>query len=70
MVIIAVFYLARLLLPKSAAGSGNPRGIRRSKMVKCAYCQVYIAEQEAVGNQDEYYCSEEHKNRARYDNRP
>ena len=68
MVIMAVLYLSRLILLKSAAGSGNPRKVRRSKMVKCGYCQVYLAEQEAVGKPDEYYCSEEHKNRALYDN--
>lgn len=67
MVIIAVFYLSRSILPKSAAGAVNTRSARRPKMVKCGYCKLYIAQEEAVGKQGEYYCSEEHKNLAPLD---
>jgi len=70
MVIIAVFYLSRSILPKSTAGPVHSRRTRRSKMVKCGYCKIYIAEEEAVGTQDEHYCSDEHKKLAHCDEKP
>jgi len=62
MVIMAAYYLLRSILPKSATGPANSRRARHSKMVKCDYCKLYIAQEEAIGKQDKYYCSEEHKN--------
>ena len=38
---------------------------KRENLVKCHYCQVYISEFEAHSAEGLYYCSEEHKNRAR-----
>ena len=70
MVIIAVFYISRSILPKSAAGPVNSRRARRSRMVKCGYCKLYITEEEAVGTQNEYYCSDEHKKLAHCDENP
>lgn len=64
MVIYAVYYLLRRVLYGPTTRAGNSHGVRHSKMVKCGYCQVYIAEEEAVGKQGDYYCSTDHKNRA------
>ena len=64
MVIFALYYLSRRILSGTAARPDDSPGIRRSKMVKCGYCQVYIAEEEAVGKPDDYYCSADHRNRA------
>ena len=64
MAIFAVYYLSRRILSGPSTSSGNSDGIQRSKIVKCGYCQVYIAEEDAVGKAGDFYCSADHKNRA------
>ena len=65
--IFAVYYLSRRILSGPSNGSGKSTGMRRSKVVKCGYCQVYIAEEDAVGKPGDFYCSVEHKHRAQSD---
>ena len=36
----------------------TPNG--QQKMVKCAYCQTYISEQDAYAHQGKFYCSKDH----------
>ena len=64
MVIFALYYLTRRTLSGPSTDQGNSREVRHSKMVKCGYCQVYIAQEEAVGKPGDYYCSVDHKNLA------
>lgn len=70
MVLIAVVYLFRSSLPKTTAGPADRRRVRHGKMIKCDYCQLYIAEDEAVHAMGENFCSEDHMNRARLDKNP
>lgn len=67
MVIYVLYYLSRRFLSGPSRGLGNSPGGRRSKMVKCEYCQVYITEEEAVGKSGDFYCSADHKHRAQLD---
>jgi hypothetical protein len=61
----AVFILAgllrRLLSGKLNSPRHNPE-VRSSKMVRCAYCQLYVLQDDAIRTSDNlYYCSQDHK---------
>jgi len=68
-VIVGVLLVTRLLThhaanrragespPKNAA----PRSLKESEeMVRCAHCQVYLPQSEALKQNDHYWCSPEH----------
>ena len=38
--------------------------ISSSKMVKCAYCQLYVTQDEGFKSDGQYYCSIEHQEKA------
>ncbi len=40
----------------------KPR-LESSKMVKCAYCELYIPVDEALKSEEQYFCSEHHRDR-------
>ena len=55
----AAAFAARLLLGRRAAPGADP-GTRKSLMLKCEHCQVYVPESEAVRAGGHVYCSTAH----------
>ena len=43
--------------PRQAGG----KALRHARMVRCAHCDLYLPEEEALRAGEEYYCGEEHR---------
>ena len=59
-VIVLVFGgILRMLTGTRGDGGGRRRAMAR--MVRCARCDLYLPEEEALRQDEDYYCGEEHR---------
>ena len=64
-ILLGIIYLGYRLLRKlvknKSSGTKNPKTTR---MVRCAYCNVYIVREDALEKDEIYFCSTEHYNKS------
>ncbi|MBB3231868.1 PP0621 family protein [Halomonas stenophila] len=69
LIIFAVLFFAGLKLyrmyrewklDREEAAQGSPQG---NQMVRCAWCQVHLPEDEALREKGQWFCSPDHRNK-------
>jgi len=58
--VVATSLLYRFIVQKFAANRQKPFK-EPSKMVGCAYCQLYVEQDEAIYSNGQYFCSSAHR---------
>ena len=58
---LAVYLLWRLLQKKQLPPSGDDSAVPRLPMVSCATCGLHVLREEALMQDERYFCCEEHR---------
>jgi uncharacterized protein len=58
---LAIYLVWRLLQKKQLPPSGVDAGVRRLPMVSCATCGLHVPREEALMQDERYFCCEEHR---------
>lgn len=58
---LAIYLLWRLLQKKQPPSAGAESNVPRLPMVSCATCGLHVPREEALIQDDRYFCCEEHR---------
>lgn len=61
LLLMFIFGIAWRLIRALAPPASAPRGDGKTRMVKCAVCDLYVPEDEAEKDNGRYYCSTSHR---------
>lgn len=63
-ILLTLIVLAYLIIRNLLKRPADTASSKTAKMVKCAYCNVYLPESESISAEQQFYCCEAHRNLA------
>lgn len=58
--IAAVWIIYRLFFHKKKTVGPDNKGVKRLSAVRCSYCGIYVDKNDAINDEDLFFCSRDH----------